>query len=128
MPARKIKPRKIKLGCDVIIKDILCHAIREYAHAAYPESGSECAQVARYTLLELAAEIDAGISADNETIEVSKRPKAMVKAALEYYFNCADEKQGLTSLHQRALFDSLLQEQPVTRSELEAAITADSHE
>ena len=128
MPARKINPRKIKLGCDVTIKDILCSAIREYAHAAYPESGSECAQVARYTLLELAAEIDAGITADNGTIEVSKRPKAMVKAALEYYFNCADEKQGLTSLHQRALFDGLLQQQPVMRADLDVALAADSHD
>jgi len=126
--ARKIKPRKIKLSCDVTIKGILCSAIREYTHAAYPESGSECAQVARYTLLELAAEIDAGITADNETIEVSKRPKAMVKAALEYYFNCADEKLGLTSLHQRALFDGLLQEQPVSRADLDTALVADSHD
>ena len=95
---------------------------------AYPENGSECAQVARYTLLELAAEIDAGITAENETIAVSKRPKAMVKAALEYYFNCADEKQGLTSLHQRALFDVLLQQQPVTRADLNIALAADSHD
>ena len=124
MAARK----KIKLCCDVTVRDVLCTAIREYAHAAYPEGGSECAQVARYTLLELAADIDAGITDDNETVEVSKRPRAMVKAALEYYFNRADEVQGLTSSHQRALFDGLLQEQKVTCSDLEAAMAADSHD
>ncbi|MCK5382283.1 MAG: hypothetical protein KAJ65_00880 [Gammaproteobacteria bacterium] len=120
--------KKIKLCCDVTVRDVLCTAIREYAHAAYPEGGSECAQVARYTLLELAADIDAGITDDNETVEVSKRPRAMVKAALEYYFNRADEVQGLTSSHQRALFDGLLQEQKVTCSDLEAAMAADSHD
>jgi hypothetical protein len=57
--------KKIKLCCDVTVRDVLCTAIREYAHAAYPEGGSECAQVARYTLLELAAEIVAGITVDN---------------------------------------------------------------
>jgi len=102
-------------------------AIREYAHAAYPEGGSECAQVACYTLLELAGDIEAGISEENEVIEVSKRPKAMVKAALEYYFNRADEAQGQTSSHQRALFDSLLQGQPVIQADLNAARVADSH-
>jgi hypothetical protein len=61
-------------------------------------------------------------------VEVSKRPRAMVKAALEYYFNRADAAQGLTSSHQRALFDGLLQEQKVTCSDLEAAMAADSHE
>ena len=87
--------------------------------------GTECAQLARYTLLELAAEIEAGITGENESIEVSKRPRAMVRAALEYYFNCRDETQGLTSTHQRALFDRLLQEQAVMRSDLEVALAAD---
>lgn len=120
--------RKISLSCDVTVKNILCTAIREYAYAAYPEGGSECAQVARYTLLELAADIDAGISGDNETVEVSKRPRAMVQAALEYYFNRADEAHGSDSRQQRVLFNSLLQEQQVTRTDLEAARKADSHE
>ena len=100
-------------------------AIREYAHTAYPAGGSECVQVARYTLLELAAAIEAGITGENQSIEVSKRPRAMVRAALEYYFNRNDESLGLTSTHQRALFDSLLQEQPVMRSDLELALAAD---
>ena len=121
MAARK----KIKLYCDPDVRNILCTAIREYAHAAYPVGGTECAQLARYTLLELAAEIEAGITGENESIEVSKRPRAMVRAALEYYFNCRDETQGLTSTHQRALFDRLLQEQAVMRSDLEVALVAD---
>ena len=123
MAARK----KIKLCCDPEVRDILCMAIREYAHTAYPAGGSECAQVARYTLLELAAGIEAGITGENQSIEVSKRPRAMVRAALEYYFNRNDESMGLTSTHQRALFDSLLQEQPVLRSDLEVALAADGH-
>lgn len=121
MTARK----KIQLCCDPDVRDILCTAIREYAHAAYPVGGTECAQVARYTLLELAAEIEAGITGENELIEVSKRPRVMVRAALEYYFNRSDETRGLTSIHQRALFDSLLQGQAVKRSDLELALAAD---
>ena len=121
MTARK----KIQLCCDADVRDILCTAIREYAHAAYPVGGTECAQVARYTLLELAAEIEAGITGENELIEVSKRPRVMVRAALEYYFNRSDETRDLTSVHQRALFDSLLRGQAVKRSDLELALAAD---
>lgn len=121
MTARK----KIQLCCDPDVRDILCTAIREYAHAAYPVGGTECAQVARYTLLELAAEIEAGITGENELIEVSKRPRVMVRAALEYYFNRSDETRDLTSVHQRALFDSLLRGQAVKRSDLELALAAD---
>jgi len=117
--------RKIVLCCDIPVRDILCTAIREYAHAAYPEGGSDCAQLARYTLLELAAEINAGISAEKTSVEISKRPGAMVKAALEYYFNRQDETCGATSRHQRELFVSLLNGEPVTRIEQEAAVAAD---
>ena len=117
--------RKILLRCDVPTRDILCSAIREYAFAAYPRGGSECAQLARYTLMELAAEIDAGISADNISVEISKRPKPMIKAALEYYFNRQDDACGTTSLHQRELFVSLLNGEPVSRVEMEAAVAAD---
>jgi uncharacterized protein (DUF433 family) len=118
--------RKIILHCDIPARDILCTAIREYAHTAYPEGGSECAQVARYTLLELASEINAGISEENISVEISKRPKQMVKAALEFYFDRQDEERGTTSRHQRELFVSLLSGEPVTGVELKAAVAADS--
>jgi len=77
--------RLLTLRCDVAIRDLLCRAIREYAHAAYPEGGSDCAQVARYTLLEAASAIDAAIelqeqrgNAEPLAIEV-----ATYRAALE---------------------------------------------
>ena len=118
--------RKITLHCDSAVKDIVCAAIRDYAHAAYPEGGSECAQVARYTLLELAADIDAGITAHSETVEISKRPRAMLKAAFEYYFNRMDEARGVTSTHQRRLFVELLEEKTITTSDLQVAAAADN--
>ena len=117
--------RKITLHCDVAVSDIVCSAIRDYAHAAYPEGGSECAQVARYTLLELAADIDAGITEHSHTVEISKRPRAMVKAAFEYYFNRMDDAQGVISTSQRQLFAELLEEKTVTTSELQAAVARD---
>ena len=120
--------RKISLHCDIAVKDIACAAIRDYAHAAYPEGGSECAQVARYTLLELAADIDAGITAHSETVEISKRPRAMLKAAFEYYFNRMDEVHGATSTHQRHLFVEVLEEKTVIASDLQAAAAVDHSE
>jgi len=117
--------RRIILQCDIHARDILCTAIREYAQSAYPEGGSECAQVARYTLLELAAEISDGISEEKVSVEISKRPKQIVKAALEYYFDRQDDSCDTASMYQRELFISLLNGEPVTRVELEAAVAAD---
>ena len=117
--------KKITLHCDVPVRDIVCTAIREYAHVAYPEGGSECAQVARYTLLELADEINTGINDASHGVEISRRPRAMVKAAIEYYFNRHDEAEGTTSTRQRQLFNGLLEEQPLMSAELQAAVEQD---
>jgi hypothetical protein len=116
----------IQLQCDIPVRDLLCGAIRDYAHAAYPVGGSDCAQVARYTLLELAARIEQGISPDTGSVQVSRRPRAMVKAALDYYFDRLDQQTGTASLQQRALLESLLKESPVNVADLDRARAIDA--
>jgi len=117
-------PATITLQCDLAVKEILCRAIREYAYAAYPEGGSDCAQVARYTLLELVQQIAAGITAEQQQVEISRRPRAMVKAAIEYYFDRQDVVAGAGSARQRDLLNGLLLGELVTRDELAAAVAA----
>jgi hypothetical protein len=116
---------KLTLHCDGTISDILCRAIRDYACAAYPPGGSDCAQVARYTLLELAQQIETGIAGKPGSVEISRRPRAMIKAALQYHFDRADAQYGTASVRQRALFGELLTEVPVTGERLAAARAAD---
>jgi hypothetical protein len=118
-------PATITLQCDTGVRDILCRAIREYAHAAYPDGGSDCAQVARYTLLELAQQIDAGISSDQERVEISRRPRVMVKAAIEYFFDRQDAATGTASTRQRELMLGMLRGGVVTRDDLAAAAADD---
>lgn len=116
---------KITLQCDTAVKDVLCRAIREYAHAAYPEGGSDCAQVARYTLLELAQQIDAGITSRQQRIEISRRPRAMVKAAIGYFFDRQDAETGTCSVRQRELLHGMLRGEAATRDSMAAAVAAD---
>lgn len=116
---------KIRLRCDVAIRDLLCVAIRDYAVAAYPTGGSDCAQVARYTLLELADQIEQGINDHAHELEISRRPRAMVRAALGYYFDRQDHASQAHSSRQRDLLTALLQEQPVSAADLAQARAAD---
>jgi hypothetical protein len=118
-------PRTLTLHCDIAVKDLLCRALREYAHAAYPEGGSECAQVARYTLLEAAAAIDAAITADHDEAVISRRLRTTVQAAINYHFDRRDAGSGTGSAHQRALFAGLLAGEPLSRAVLAAAEAAD---
>jgi hypothetical protein len=66
------------------------------------------------------------IHEDNGSVLISRRPRAMIKAALEYYFDRLDQAQQDTSLHRRKLMAGLLQEQAVSRVELDAAQAADA--
>jgi hypothetical protein len=116
---------KITLHCDEPVRDILCTAIRDYAVAAYPPGGSECAQVARYTLLELADQINDGIGPESGSVEISKRPRAMVKAAIQYYFDRVDAETGTGSVHRRELFLQLLCSTPASVVDLEKAAADD---
>jgi hypothetical protein len=117
--------RILTLRCDVAISDLLCRAIREYAHAAYPEGGSDCAQVVRYTLLEAASAIDTAITTDHGEAVISRRLRTTLKAAIDYHFERQDAASGTGSVHQRAVFTGLLAGEPLSRAALDAAMAAD---
>jgi hypothetical protein len=117
--------RFLTLHCDVTIKNLLCGAIRDYAHAAYPEGGSECAQVARYALLQAADAIDPANTAHDAGAVISRRLRTMLRAAIDYHFDRQDAASGGASIRQRALFDELLAGHPLTRAALEEAAAAD---
>jgi hypothetical protein len=117
--------RILTFHCDVAIKDLLCRAIREYAHAAYPEGGSDCAQVARYTLLEAASAVDAAITADHAEAVISRRLRTTLRAAIDFHFDRQDAASGTGSVHQRAMFAGLLAGEPLSRAALDIAMAAD---
>jgi len=117
--------RALVLYCDNSIREILSRAIREFAHAAYPVGGSECAQVARYTLLNVADAIDAAIESNAGEVPVSRRIRPNLKAALDYHFDLIDAASGHGSTRQRELFAGLLKGEVVNVADLEAARAAD---
>jgi hypothetical protein len=117
--------RTLVLYCDNSIREILSRAIREFAHAAYPVGGSECAQVARYTLLNVADAIDAAIESNAGEVPVSRRIRPNLKAALDYHFDLIDAASVHGSTRQRELFAGLLKGEVVNVADLEAARAAD---
>jgi len=117
--------KTFSLHCDAAVKGIVTAALREYAHAAYPEGGSECAQVARYTLLQAADTVEAGIRNEAGEVRLSRRLRTQLKAALEYYFDRHDKQTASASVQQRIRFTELLKGSPLYASDLDAARLAD---
>ena len=79
-----MKSRTLSVICDGQTACRLAMAIRGYADAAYPEGGSECAQVARAALLDTAASCDAHESGD---LVLRRRQLALLRASVGWYFS-----------------------------------------
>lgn len=62
-------------------------AVAAYANAAFPDSGSECAQVSREALLDTARSC-AGHAGG--PLSLRKRQMAQVRAAVDWYFSEVD--------------------------------------
>lgn len=95
-----MKTKTFTLQCSADQAKALTEAITAYTHAAYPAGGSECAQVARETLLESAKIIDADASTDAGAI-LRKRQRTMLKSAVDWYFS--SEESGDIQQKQRLL-------------------------
>lgn len=80
MPANKF----IVLHCSRQLLDILLVALTQYAHAAYPPGGSECAQASRESLLNEVEKIKLSWKQDN-TAQMNRRIRVMAKSAVKYY-------------------------------------------
>ena len=78
--------KTLSLECDPETARAFAAAIHSYAEAAYPAGGSECSQVANQTLRDTARVIAAsGQSGTSGVIEIPRRQRVMLKAALEWY-------------------------------------------
>ena len=81
-----MKNRTLTVSCDAETARNLGQAIRAYAHAAYPDGGSECAQVARQTLLETSALCES--HADGPLV-LRRRQLPLLRAAVRWFFSTA---------------------------------------
>jgi len=74
--------KTLKIRADSVMHAQLVAALRVYAEAAYPPGGSECGQAAREALLNVALQLEA---AGGETVQISRRVRPRLKAAIDYY-------------------------------------------
>jgi len=74
--------KTVRIACNGQTAQRLAKAIRAYTDTAYPEGGSECAQVARSALLDTAASCDAHESGD---LLMRRRQLALLRACVRWF-------------------------------------------
>jgi len=92
----------------------LCSALREYAEAAYPPGCSECGQVARVALMDAAGQLESGFAATGIQADVSRRLRAHMKVAVQFY--C--EQHDLPDL--LACMEKFISGSPIDAQQLES--------
>ena len=73
----------------------------------------------------VAGDIDAAIEANAGEVQVSRRLRTNLKAAMDYHFDLIDAASGHGSVAQRELFAGLLKGEAVIVADLKAARATD---
>jgi hypothetical protein len=79
-----VKAKTHEFDCDAGLASALARAVSAYADAAFPEGGSECAQVSREALLDTARLCQAHRSG---RLAVRRRQLAQLRSAVNWYFS-----------------------------------------
>lgn len=87
--------KQLTLCCSQSMAELLADILRQYADAAYPQGGSECAQSARQSLLESADNLIAEWDEALQSTTLSKRLRVMAKAAVRYHVESLVREEDL---------------------------------
>ena len=98
-----MKHKTVAVDCTIATARQLALILRTFAHAAYPDGGSECAQVARETLNAAAAACE---SHTGGPLLLRRRLLPQLRAALRWYVSehdmaLVESAQDLASLLSR---------------------------
>ena len=104
----------LRIECPAVLAQRLSEALREYAEAAYPPGCSECGQVARAALEDAAGLLTSGIDNAQPYVELNKRIRAHLKAAVEYH--CQQSENVIW----QELLMQLLRGEAVQQSQIQA--------
>jgi len=92
-----MRHRYADVDCDHSIAQALGQAVHAYVNAAYPQGGSECAQVARTTLLDTAEQCFAHRAG---VLRLRRRQLSQLRAATRWWFseNAAEDVESRRAL------------------------------
>ena len=81
---RKVKRKTVAIECAAAAAGQLAAIVRCYAQAAYPEGGSECAQAARETLIDVATQCE---SHPGGVLSLRRKLLPQLRAAVRWYLS-----------------------------------------
>ncbi len=112
--------KSLLIVCPDELRQQLVEALLFYTDAAYPPGGAECGQVA-HTANALQGEPDV----DTGGVEISRRIRAMLKTAINYYVDSFEAAEGCVCALQRGLLLAAGKGESIDERAFDAAIEQD---
>ena len=104
----KHRNKNLSLHISRLVAERLATAMRDYAQAAYPAGGSECAQSAREALMTAAQNLLDSHDAQQNHAQLNRRQRALTKAAIKYHAEkIAGEETGVASAREACLLAAI---------------------
>ena len=116
--------KTIQIACTESIQKILSDSLKLYAELAFPVSGSECDLVAHDALKTSAEEFYRQFS-ETGCIDLSRRLKPMLKAAITTYYKLLTEQSGVPHVNECSLVLSFCEGQSISDQQLQQAKAKD---
>ena len=116
--------KRIALCCSESITAIIVGALRNYIDVAFPPGSSDCAQVARESLLDTVSELE--MQRQNAAVcHYNARLRAMVKEAVKLHYQISAHDLGRDCAQQCAVVLAACQGLAVTDADLQTACDGD---
>jgi hypothetical protein len=117
--------KTIELNCSAPLTDIVLVALRNYVDMSYPAGSSDCALVARESLLDTVHALEEQRRA-GAACHYNRHLRAMLKEAVKLHYRVQAHDQGHDCSRQCAVLLDACQGLPRTEAELQAARELDA--
>ena len=120
------RPRQIAISCCSTVKDILCEALKGYAHEILPEKDAGQFGATRHQLLTVIRNLETTCADADDVLLIDQRYKGPCVAAIHHHYSRIHQTLNSPVAQQKQLLLDLLQGVPACDIELESALQRDS--
>ena len=117
--------KNISIECSKVIKNILCEALRNYAHFSEEVKMQPNADEIKKQALNLASHIEQQFNGNNPLISFSTDYEELIRQAINYHYDRINHLLDANLLEQRKLMLNLLNGAPTLDHELDIALIKD---
>lgn len=119
-------PQHITISCSNSVKDILCEALKSYAHDVLPEKDAGQYGATRHQLLNVIRNLEKPCTNADDVLLIDHHYKGPCVAAIHHHYSRIHQTLNMSVDEQKQLLLDLLQGVPACDTQLDSALQRDN--